>query len=98
MATILSQEEEKMFEGQPRGFPFGDFDVADVMLPDGDDMGIPSDDEEEDVAIETESGFGNMVGTLCTRVCRKRDMLCQSIDGSRLPEHDDFKSEELWEL
>jgi translation initiation factor 3 subunit B len=50
-----------MFEGQPRGFPFGDFDVADVMLPDGDDMGIPSDDEEEDVSIETESGFGNIV-------------------------------------
>lgn len=41
MATLaLRPEEEKMFEGQPRGFPFGDFNIADVMLPEGDDMGI----------------------------------------------------------
>lgn len=58
---MLSVEEEKMFEGQPRGFPFGDFDVADVMLPDGDTMGIPSDDEEEEELIETETGFGHIV-------------------------------------
>lgn len=58
---MLSVEEEKMFEGQPRGFPFGDFDIADVMLPDGDTMGIPSDDEEEEELIETETGFGHIV-------------------------------------
>ncbi|WPT13163.1 Eukaryotic translation initiation factor 3 subunit B [Picochlorum sp. SENEW3] len=58
---MLSVEEEKMFEGQPRGFPFGDFDIADVMLPDGDTMGIPSDDEEEEELIETETGLGHIV-------------------------------------
>lgn len=58
---MLSVEEEKMFEGQPRGFPFGDFDIADVMLPDGDTMGIPSDDEEEEELVETETGFGHIV-------------------------------------
>lgn len=43
MATVhrLHPDEEKLFQGQPRGFPFGDFDIADVMLPEGDDMGIP---------------------------------------------------------
>lgn len=58
----LRPEEEKMFEGQPRGFPFGDFDLADVMLPDGDDMGIPSDAEEEEEEMQTESGFANVLG------------------------------------
>lgn len=58
-----------MFIGQPRGFPFGDFDVADVMLPDGDDMGIPSEDEEEEEIVETETGFGNIVGTWCSQAC-----------------------------
>ena len=62
MAIELTVEEEKKFEGQPKGFPFGDFDIADVMLPDGDDMGIPSEDEEEEEVIEAESGFGNIIG------------------------------------
>lgn len=39
-AMALKPDEEKMFEGQPRGFPFGNFDISDVMLPEGDDMGI----------------------------------------------------------
>jgi translation initiation factor 3 subunit B len=61
MVATTEEDIMKSFEGQPRGFPFGDFDVADVMLPDGDDMGIPSDDEEEEEIVETETGFGNIV-------------------------------------
>ena len=33
--------------GQPAGFPFGDFAVEDVMIE--GDMGIPSEDEEEEI-------------------------------------------------
>ena len=29
----LRPDEEKMFHGQPKGFPLSDFDVEDVMLP-----------------------------------------------------------------
>lgn len=65
MASVLRPGEEKLFEGQPRGFPFGDFDIADVMLPEGDDMGIPSEQEEEEEEIQEETGFGNIVG-MCT--------------------------------
>eukprot|EP00887_Chlorella_sp_A99_P002372 scaffold10.g2372.t1 len=64
MAIVLSHEEQKLFEGQPHGFPFGDFDVEDVMLPEGDDMGIPSDDEEagkEEADLPQESGFGSVI-------------------------------------
>lgn len=66
MAAVLGPlrpEEERLFEGQPRGFPLEDFALEDVMLPEDDDMGIASeedtDDEEE---IETESGFGSVIG------------------------------------
>lgn len=62
-AMALRPEEEKLFEGQPKGFPFGDFDLADVMLPEGEDMDIPSDaEEEEEEDVKTESGFGNVLG------------------------------------
>lgn len=64
-AMALRPEEEKAFEGQPKGFPFGDFDVMDVMLPEGDDMGIPSDsdeDKEGEEELQSESGFGNVLG------------------------------------
>lgn len=66
MAAVLGPlrpDEEKLFTGQPRGFPLEDFALEDVMLPEDDDMGIASeedsDDEEE---IETESGFGSVIG------------------------------------
>lgn len=69
----LRPEEEKMFEGQPKGFPFGDFDIADVMLPEGDDMGIPSDsDEEKEEELQSESGFGNVLGERRRRRRRAR--------------------------
>jgi hypothetical protein len=60
----LRPDEEKMFEGQPKGFPFDNFDMADVMLPEEDaDMGIPSEDDDDDEEeIEAESGFGSVIG------------------------------------
>ncbi|KDD76724.1 eukaryotic translation initiation factor eIF2A [Helicosporidium sp. ATCC 50920] len=62
MAAALRADEELMYEGQPKGFPFGNFNVEDVMLPEGDDMGIPSEDEaEEEQEIQSESGFGNVI-------------------------------------
>ena len=46
-----------------QGFPFEGFHMEDVMLPEDDDMGIPSDDDEEDEEeIQTETGFGSVVG------------------------------------
>ena len=48
-----------------KGFPLGDYKtyLEDVMLPEGEDMGIPSDDDSigED-EIETETGFGSVIG------------------------------------
>ena len=62
-ASGLRPGEEKLFPGQPRGFPFGDFDVEDVMLPDGDDMGIPSDESDSgEPAPSAETGFGSVIG------------------------------------
>lgn len=63
MASIaLRPDEEKLFQGQPKGFPFGDFDISDVMLPEGDDMDIPSDDDEvQEEDVQTDSGFGNVL-------------------------------------
>lgn len=60
-----------MYEGQPRGFPFGDFDLADVMLPEDDDMDIPSgSDEEQEEDLQTESGFSNVLGAgRCRSAC-----------------------------
>ena len=62
---------EKLFEGQPRGFPFGDFEVDDIMLPDGDDMDIPSDDDDaaDEEDIQAESGFGSVIGATRSHPC-----------------------------
>ncbi len=52
-----------MFVGQPKGFPLGDFNLDDVMLPEGEDFGVPSDDDSiGDEEIETETGFGSVIG------------------------------------
>jgi hypothetical protein len=62
-AAALRPDEEKLYEGQPRGFPLEGFEVEDVMLPEDDDMGIPSEDEGDDEEeIESESGFGSVIG------------------------------------
>ena len=54
----------KKYAGQPRGFPFGDFELDDVMVPDGDDMGIASEDDDahNEEEIVTETGFGSVIG------------------------------------
>ena len=66
MAAVLGPlrpEEEKLFEGQPKGFPFEEFALEDVMLPEDDDMDIPSEeDSDEEEEIESESGFGSVIG------------------------------------
>lgn len=60
---VLRPDEAALFEGQPRGFPFGDFNIEDVMLPEEDDMGIPSDDDDIDEEdIQQETGFENVIG------------------------------------
>ncbi len=69
LAEVPSPEQveaqiEKLFEGQSKGFPFDDFEVDDIMLPDGDDMDIPSDDDDaaDEEEIQAESGFGSVIG------------------------------------
>lgn len=59
----LRPDEERLFQGQPKGFPLGDFHIDDVMLPEAEDFGIPSDDDSiADEEIETETGFGSVIG------------------------------------
>jgi hypothetical protein len=71
-----------MYEDYPPGFPFDNFDVAELILPDGDDMGIPSEDEEGDEEqLETETGFGSVIGALggtdrTPRACIQRCSYC----------------------
>ena len=74
LAEVPSPEQveaqiEKLFEGQPKGFPFHDFEVDDIMLPDGDDMDIPSDDDDaaDEEEILAESGFGSVIGAISPR-------------------------------
>ena len=74
LAEVPSPEQveaqiEKLFEGQPKGFPFHDFEVDDIMLPDGDDMDIPSDDDDaaDEEEIQAESGFGSVIGAALPR-------------------------------
>lgn len=61
-----------------QGFPFEGFHIEDVMLPEDDDLGIPSDDEEEgEEEIQTETGFGCVVGacqsSFDVRSCMMKD-------------------------
>lgn len=61
----LTADEERQFaEGQPRGFPFDpEFRMEDVMLPENDDMDIASEDDEvAEEEIQTETGFGSVIG------------------------------------
>lgn len=47
-----------------QGFPFDDFDLHDVMLPEDEgDFGYPSDDDDlDEEEIVTETGFGSVIG------------------------------------
>ena len=54
---------QQLFKDQPPGFPFQDFDLLELILPDGEDFGIRSDDDDEDEGeVETETGFGSVIG------------------------------------
>lgn len=45
------------------GFPYDTFNIEDAMLPADDDMGIPSEDDEEvEQDVQTETGFGCVIG------------------------------------
>ncbi|PNH05051.1 Eukaryotic translation initiation factor 3 subunit B [Tetrabaena socialis] len=64
MATVEQALEvaRDLFPDLPAGFPYEDFQLEELILPDGDDMGIHSDDDdvkEEDV--QTQSGFGSCI-------------------------------------
>eukprot|EP00877_Chromochloris_zofingiensis_P000044 jgi/Chrzof1/1003/Cz01g36140.t1 len=53
---------QQMFKDQPPGFPFEGFDLEELILPDGDDMGFRSDDDDiDEEEIETETGFGSVI-------------------------------------
>jgi hypothetical protein len=53
----------KLFRDQPAGFPFEGFDIEELILPEGEDFGVRSDDEDVgEEELETESGFGSVIG------------------------------------
>jgi len=53
---------KQLFKDQPVGFPYDGFDLEELILPDGDDMGIPSDDEDvQEEETDFESGFGSVI-------------------------------------
>jgi translation initiation factor 3 subunit B len=53
----------QLFPDQPRGFPFDGFDLEELILPDGDDFGVRSEDDDAgEEEIETETGFGSVIG------------------------------------
>lgn len=53
----------KLFRDQPKGFPFEGFDIEELILPEGEDFGIRSDDDvDDDEELETETGFGSVIG------------------------------------
>lgn len=59
----LSLAREEFFN-QPDGFPYGDFNPDDVVLPPDDDLGVVSDDNEavEEGKDDAETGFSTSVG------------------------------------
>eukprot|EP01024_Parvocaulis_polyphysoides_P047892 TRINITY_DN453_c1_g2_i5.p2 TRINITY_DN453_c1_g2~~TRINITY_DN453_c1_g2_i5.p2 ORF type:complete len:269 (-),score=51.42 TRINITY_DN453_c1_g2_i5:390-1196(-) len=55
---------EQLHFNQPENFPFGDFNIEQVNLPDNDDLGIPSDDDEldqQEEVVQEDTGFGNVI-------------------------------------
>lgn len=53
----------KLFRDQPKGFPFEGFDIEELILPEGEDFGIRSDDDDmEEDDLEAETGFGSVIG------------------------------------
>jgi hypothetical protein len=59
---------KELFPNQPGGFPLEDFDLKDLVLPADDDFGLKSEDDEADEDdVETESGFGSVIGRYSRR-------------------------------
>lgn len=55
----------QLFRDQPAGFPYEGFDIEELILPEDDDMGIRSDDDDdEEEELETETGFGSVIGKM----------------------------------
>mmetsp|Transcript_40368 Transcript_40368/g.89637 ORF Transcript_40368/g.89637 Transcript_40368/m.89637 type:complete len:721 (+) Transcript_40368:71-2233(+) len=53
---------KELFPRQPGHFPLDDFDIEDVVLPDDDDMGILSDDDDNiEQEVTSETGFGSVI-------------------------------------
>lgn len=64
-AEVIDQYDvaRQLFKDQPAGFPYEGFDVEELILPDGEDMGIKSDDDDdEEEELESETGFGSVIG------------------------------------
>lgn len=65
MAAAIDRAElaRELFPDQAPGFPYVDFDLQHIRMPRDDDMGIPSDDDDvDDEEIQTETGFGSVIG------------------------------------
>eukprot|EP00798_Chlamydomonas_sp_ICE-L_P008193 gene8193-1455_t len=69
---------KELFPNQPGGFPLEEFDPQDLILPEGENFGIDSDDDDADEEdVESESGFGSVivVGNLPVVPAEKFDKL-----------------------
>jgi translation initiation factor 3 subunit B len=71
-----------MYFEQPDGFPLEDFDIRDVQLPADEDFDVKSDEEEVDEEeVETETGFGSVIGE-CTARSRVAGVILRPRRGS----------------
>ncbi|PNW85513.1 hypothetical protein CHLRE_03g190100v5 [Chlamydomonas reinhardtii] len=53
---------KQLYPDLPQGFPYDNFDLEELILPPGDDMGIKSDDDDvRDEDVQTQSGFGSCI-------------------------------------
>lgn len=61
--TRTRRPHQQQHRDQPPGFPFEGYDLEELILPDGDDMGVRSDEEpSEEGEVEAETGFGSVIG------------------------------------
>jgi hypothetical protein len=59
----------QLFPDLPPGFPYEGFEPEELILPDGDDMGIRSDDDDvKDEDVPTQSGFASCIGEAALRL------------------------------
>lgn len=53
----------ELFKDMPEGFPYENYELEDITVPEGDDMGIPDvNDAGDEEDVETETGFGSLIG------------------------------------